>query len=116
MSQPIVIEISTEEMFRNYLSGVIDIAWELRKEDAFDKTACPEFLQALLNGNMARIRKQFGCGDTFLLLNSKQMGIVEHLHGKGDGTGTGVKLDNVHIRVTHEGNVIGELVDCEISY
>lgn len=110
MNQPVIIEVSTEEMFRNYLDGIIDIAWDLRKEQPFSTTISQDLVQALMRGNMERIRKGFGCGETFLLLGSKQMSRVETVHG------TKFKADRVHIRVTHEGNVIGELVDCEISY
>lgn len=111
-SNPIVINTTTEDLFRNYMGNITEFLWDTRGDLPFTSGFDSNFVKGVLVGDMGIIRKAFGDGTTFMLLNHKDMGIIEHLHKDKDDEGK----DLVHIRVFHDDRVIGELVDKEICY
>lgn len=112
MIEPIVIKITTEDLFHNYINSARDVAWDCRSDTSIEESLQFNLLNALMQGKIVPIRKAFNDGYTCMLMG-KKMDIIVAIHHKVPPTD---KTDMVHIRITHEGDVIGELVDAEIKY
>lgn len=95
----LTIKVSTEKMFRHFMAVATDLIWGAGNSNIIGD--CNRIIHTLHSGNMEGIRDLFKDGYAFQLLPNPQQ-----LETK----------KNVEIRVYHENELIGVIIDSEISY